>query len=92
MKTYSYDDLNIQGKMLVQSYVVNDVSLLNSIPEKEREKQIKQILSSGLVEYIIENNLIEFTKQTNENMEIVYRARLFLTPSDTIQKLRLIKK
>ena len=54
--------------------------------------EIKMELCDLLVKKLLENNAIEFTKEENFSMgTVVCRARIFATPKDTIQLLRVNK-
>jgi len=54
--------------------------------------EIKMELCDLLVKKLLENNAIEFTKEENFSMgTVVCRARIFATPKDTTQILRVNK-
>lgn len=50
---------------------------------------IKRELVNELVEKILQNKMVEFTKQEDLNTsEVIYRARAYLTPDDKVQMIR----
>jgi hypothetical protein len=54
--------------------------------------EIKMELCDLLVKKLLENNAIEFTKEENFSMgTVICRARIFATPKDQVQLLRVNK-
>jgi hypothetical protein len=54
--------------------------------------EIKIELCDLLVKKLLENNAIEFTKEENFSMDtVICRARIFATPKDQVQLLRVNK-
>jgi hypothetical protein len=75
----------IQGKMLEFTMSVREFS---SGPEDPDE--IKYQLCAGLLEHVLENKLVEFTKQNDIGTGCIhYRARMFVTPDDNVRIIRI---
>ena len=54
--------------------------------------EIKMELCDLLVKKLLENNAIEFTKEENFSMDtVICRARIFATPKNQVQLLRVNK-
>lgn len=50
---------------------------------------IKKQLINELIEKILQNKMVEFTKQEDLNTsEVIYRARVYLTPDDKVRTIR----
>ena len=78
----------IQGSMLTVSKIVD-----HYVMEQLSEDEIKISMIGQLVEEIIRNKCVEFTKQRNEiNNETVIRARIFVTPDTNVRIIREMQK
>lgn len=54
---------------------------------------LKKEMALELAERILQNKYVEFTKQEDlKNGEVVYRARVYVTPDDQIRKIRKSEK
>ena len=54
---------------------------------------VKERLAEELVRYMMENNLIEFTKQLDPNTDnTLYRAHVYVAPNNQIKILRISVK
>ena len=81
-------DYAIGGKLVHASYVLSEMR-----SEIMPGSEIKSILAQDLVNYIIENKLVEFTKIDNPiDLSVKYNARLYLATSDQIKILRTYGK
>lgn len=71
----------------VSMYEVSGNQGLNTIVEF-RDK-IKENLMKQMIEYMLNNNYIEFTSQENmADQQMIYRARAYLVPDDQVRVLR----
>lgn len=71
----------------VSSYEVLGNIGLNTIDEF-RDK-IKENLMKQMLEYMLNNNYIEFTSQEDmSQQQVIYRARAYLVPDDQVRVLR----
>ncbi len=78
----------IQGSMLTVSKIID-----HYVMEQLSEDEIKKSMIGQLVEEIIRNKCVEFTKQRNErNNETVIRARIFVTPDTNVRIIRELLK
>lgn len=78
----------IQGKMVVGSYELS-LSKHLQLSDAAVHQLIKEELVKGLVNFILENKLAEFTQQEDHlNMSKLYRVRCFLTPDDQVRLIR----
>jgi hypothetical protein len=79
-----YTDIAIGGKLVNVNIKLSESVIINLTPDA-----IKWRVADHLVKYMIENKLIEFTKQNNpiENSTII-NARCYLAPDDTVRILR----
>lgn len=89
-------DVSIQPEIAIKG---NMVTATIRVPREDiedfgtNENWIKEYLAIRLAKGIIENNLVEFTRQ--ENMmdgSYTFRARLFATPDSTVRQLRKFKR
>lgn len=79
----------VGGKMLAVQRVAHDAVQMN-MPPHEYEAHIKVELAQDIAMALIENKLIEFTKENDlSRMQTIYRARVFCTPDETVRVLRL---
>jgi hypothetical protein len=89
--TNSFDfDETVRGEMVTFQKVVSVHELeMIKLDEDIFNQQVKKELVFKLAEQILNNKLVEFTKQENlHTHEITYRARAFLTPDDQVRILR----
>jgi hypothetical protein len=91
--THSFADSEFSIKPIQGEPIVVEVSLNQSEMEwlQEPEKKIKNTLVQKLAERMYENGrYIEFTRQELINEQrTVFRARVFVTPGDVTQLLRV---
>lgn len=88
--TISVFDEKVRGEMITTEIIVNgfDSTKMN-LDEDMFKEEMKKRLARQLAELIIENKLVEFTKQENFNTcETTYRARAYLTPDNQVRILR----
>jgi len=76
------DDLPIKGTLLVVSHNVNEKDFVVTL-------QLKHALATKLAEYLINSDLIEFTKiEEPTNCMTRYYARVCLVPKNIVQILK----
>lgn len=89
----TYDYL-IGGKLVVGKAVLEDtfVEMVNGL-DHEARMSLKRKLISDMAQYMLENNLVEFTQQDNpyDNTKTVM-VRAYLAPDDQVKILRLANK
>lgn len=86
----STEDHAIQGKMVTASLPIarEDIEDYGT-----KESWIKKYLANALAKELIENRLVEFTRQEDlVNGNYVFRARLFATPDTSVRLLRKTMK
>lgn len=87
------EDIAIGGKMVVGSIVVTAEKLVRIQSEAEYANYIKTHLTRQLVEYLIENKLLEFTTgEDHINQTKTVRVRGYLAPDSQVKLLRVHKK
>ena len=82
----------IQGTALYAEHRVDASQLLmmNATQAKQLEDSMKSDLCQKLVREMFESDCIEFTKQIDVlSGDHMFRARIFVTPKDTVQLLRV---
>jgi hypothetical protein len=89
--TEAYDNVIqslIQGKMfLVSEYV--PYSYAQEFPSKETDDEMKARLTGKLVDAMMRDNCVEFTKSYDSfSGQHIYRARCYATPDSQVQILR----
>ena len=89
-------DVSIQPEIAIKG---NMVTATICVPREDiedfgtKENWIKEYLAIRLAKGIIENNLVEFTRQENVmDGSYTFRARLFATPDSTVRQLRKFKR
>lgn len=86
------DDYAIRGVPLMASYTIDEMDYLNSFTGDGAEQEVKQILCTIMVDELMKANVIEFTKEVElANSTVIYRGRIFVTPKDQTQILRVNK-
>lgn len=85
----SLHEYAIDGKMITASCCVHNLGIMSdAIKDTIRKNLIHQI-----AEYILGNNLVEFTQmKAPTSLEIVVRARCFMVPDDQVKILRSVYK
>jgi hypothetical protein len=79
-----YTDIAIGGKLVSVNINLSYSDTINLTPDA-----IKGRIADHLVKYMIENKLIEFTKQDDPiNMSHIINARCYLAPDDNVRVLR----
>jgi len=80
----------IQGEMVTSQVVVKDSEVVQMMIDPDNFKQEMKIkLALEIAEKLLENKLVEFTKQENLNTnEITFRARAYLVKDDKVRTLR----
>ena len=85
----THKEFPVGGKMLAVQRVAHDAVQMN-MSAAEYEHHIKVELAQDIAIALIENKLIEFTKENDlSRMQTIYRARVFCTPDETVRVLRL---
>ena len=86
---FTMKDTVIQGKLLVAEYYYDDILRVASVSNHLHEKEIKLELATYLAHRMLENNLLNFTKQPDLPMNrTIYRAYGCMVPNDRVQLLR----
>lgn len=90
-QTYEYP---IGGKMVVgRSILTPDFRTMLEDGDKEAQRKLKHTMTTQLVEYILENNLIEFTASDSHlTGDRTIAVRVYLAPNDQIKILRTTYK
>ena len=87
-QTYEYA---IGGKMVVgRTTMSEDYKLMLQDGDPDAKKRVKSLLIHQMAEFMLENNLVEFTYYDNPidfSRQIAVRA--YLAPSDQVRILRL---
>ena len=88
----TYDYL-IGGKLVVGKATMEDSFAQMLMSDKEARLELKKKLISDMAQYILENNLVEFTQQDDplSFRKHVY-VRAYLAPNDQVKILRLANK
>jgi hypothetical protein len=85
---FNIKEYPIKGKMVVGQFTVNLSEMLH-LPTGQVENIIKESLCKGMVNFILENKLVEFTMLENVvDMSKTYRVRCFLTPDEDVRLIR----
>ena len=86
----------IQGSMLTVQKVISEHETLRmgfSVAEDPWNREIKKQLVQQIVEKMFESNCIEFTRQKDaQNGNLIFRARVFVTPDSTVRIIREMQK
>ena len=89
-KTYDYV---IGGKMVVGKATMDASYSQMMMSDYDARLQLKQKLISDMAQYILENNLVEFTQQDDPmTMGKTVFVRAYLAPNDQVKILRLANK
>ena len=89
-KTYDYI---IGGKMVVGKATMDDSFATMLMSDKDARENLKKKLISDMAQYILENNLVEFTQQDDPlTMAKIVYVRAYLAPNDQVKVLRLANK
>lgn len=88
--TFQTYDYPIGGKMVVgRSILTPDFRQAIEDGDREAKYKLKQTMTTQLVEYILEHNLIEFTHQDDHMTgDRAIAVRVYLAPNDQIKILR----
>jgi hypothetical protein len=85
---FNIKEYPIKGKMVVGQFTVILSEMLH-LPTGQVESIIKESLCKGMVNFILENKLVEFTMLENVvDMSKTYRVRCFLTPDEDVRLIR----
>jgi hypothetical protein len=90
-QTYDYA---IGGKMVIgRARMTEHFRMMLENGDEETKKLLKSDLIHQMAEYILENNLVEFTYQDDPiTMDRMVAVRAFLAPNDQIKILRVANK
>ena len=89
---FTTHDYIIGGKLVVGKATMDDgyVALMK---DADAKKHIKEKLIHDMAEYMLENNLVEFTQQDDPmRMTKTIMVRAYLAPNDQVKILRLANK
>lgn len=85
-------DYGIGGKLICASRQVDYLEELKYNSEDDYKRLLKLDMATELARFMIENNLIEFTRLTDHNTMIdKIFARCYLAPDDQVRLLRVHK-
>lgn len=91
--TFETYDYAIGGKLIVGKAVLEDSYSQLMKTDMEARKRVKQKLIQDLAEYILENNLVEFTQmQDPMSFNTQIHVRAYLADGPTVKILRLANK
>ena len=80
----------VQGKMLTANLVVSEMQILSHNSPNSFEDEVKQRLIMLLLQEIVRNKSVEFTKRIDSvTLDHAYHARIFVVPDDKVRILRL---
>jgi hypothetical protein len=90
-QTYDYA---IGGKMVIgRARMTEHFRMMLENGDEETKKLLKSELIHQMAEYILENNLVEFTYMDDPiTMDRMVAVRAFLAPNDQIKILRVANK
>ena len=84
-----YTELSIGGKLAVARVTVDQAKMV-SMDEESFKVWIKEKLAIDLVRRLINDNLVEFTKNTSSlDYSTTFTARCYLAPDSQVKSLRL---
>ena len=89
---FTTHDYIIGGKLVVGKATMDDgyVALMK---DADAKKHIKEKLIHDMAQYMLENNLVEFTQQNDPNtFTKTNMLRPYLAPNDQVKILRLANK
>ena len=90
---FKVHDYAIGGKMVVGKAVMQESYAAQMNTDKEFRDEVKKKLIMDMAQFILENNLVEFTQYDEPltmNKHIAVRA--YLAPNDQVKILRLANK
>ena len=91
--TFTSHDYPIGGKMVVGSYMVPEMDAINMLDIIGGKEEIKKRLLIQMLEYILENKLVEFTVvEDRARATRTFRVRAYLAPNDQVKILRTAYK
>jgi hypothetical protein len=83
---------SVKGEMLLVEKRFSPNEVIKSYDQSFVDGIKKQMVHE-LAEEILKNKYVEFTKQEDlKTSEVIYRARVYLTPDDQVRKLRKVEK
>ena len=89
-KTYDY---LIGGKLVVGRATMDDSFATMLMSDQDARENLKKKLISDMAQFILENNLVEFTQQDDPlTMGKNVYVRAYLAPNDQVKILRLANK
>jgi hypothetical protein len=90
--TFESVDYGIGGKLICASKEVDYQQALEFYSDADYKRLLKLEMATELARFMIENNLIEFTRLTDHDtmMDKIF-ARCYLAPDDQVRLLRLHK-
>lgn len=78
----------IGGKLVTGTYAVSQYTILE---QNVTTQLVKENLLKQLIDYVLTNNLAEFTRIENPiDQKVVYRVRCYLAPDDQVKILRTL--
>lgn len=92
MKDIDFSDIKIKAKMLVvEKKIPISEFTYSEINSKELEDSIKKDLTLQIVNQLMKDDLILFTKQEDfENSEIIFRARGYIANKEDVSTIAIL--
>lgn len=85
-------ELAIGGKALKVHIRIAEYERMRMASDDEFAREMKRRLTRDMVEYMIDNRLIEFTTmQSADQLDTIVAARAYLAPNETVKLLRIHK-
>lgn len=86
-------DYIIGGKLVVGKAVMEDSFAQLANTDHEARMQLKKKLVMDMAQYMLENNLVEFTQQDDPmTLRKTVYVRAYIAPNDQVKILRLANK
>ena len=90
---FTTHDYIIGGRLVVGKAVMDDSFVQLSNTDHEARMMLKKKLVMDMAEYMLENNLVEFTQQDDPmTLRKTVYVRAYLAPNDQVKILRLANK
>jgi hypothetical protein len=91
--TFTTHDYAIGGKMVVGSCTMTEMDAIDMMDIIGGKEEIKKRLLIQMLEYMLENKLMEFTMaQDHARATRTFRVRAYLAPNDQVKILRTAYK
>jgi hypothetical protein len=86
---YNVKDIAIGGKLVTVTYNASEFESAKFHSEQAWQEFVKDTMAAQLVEFMLKEKLIEFTKmKDNVNQTMRFNARCYLSKDDQVRLLR----